>query len=117
MDMVIKENYEKEKEITMNPFEQKPNPIDDTFRNWTNIYPKPYIKQEVDPYTKTRVILMNGTEYEAVWFSHQFQRHCPDMDLRRELALVRRSEQQQQKVIAALKPLDETILEHTISYE
>lgn len=101
----------------MNPFEQKPMPIDDTFRNWTNIYPKPYNKHEVDPYTKTRVILMNGTEYEAVWFSHQFQRHCPDMELRRALALVRRSEQQQQKVIAALKPVDETILEHTISYE
>lgn len=87
------------------------------FHNWSNIYPKPYNKNEVDPYTKTRVILMNGTEYEAVWFSHQFQRHCPDNDLRRELALVRRIEQQQQKVIAALKPVDETILEHTISYE
>lgn len=101
----------------MNPFEQTPKPIDSMFHNWSNIYPKPYNKNEVDPYTKTRVILMNGTEYEAVWFSHQFQRHCPDNDLRRELALVRRIEQQQQKVIAALKPVDETILEHTISYE
>ena len=68
----------------MNPFEQKPSPIDTSFCNWTSIYPKPYNKNEVDPYTKTRVILMNGTEYEAVWFSHQFQRHCPDNDLRRE---------------------------------
>lgn len=101
----------------MNPFEQTPSPIDTSFCNWSSIYPKPYNKHEVDPYTKTRVILMNGTEYEAVWFSHQFQRHCPDNDLRRELALVRRVEQQQQKVIAALKPKDETILEHTISYE
>ena len=101
----------------MNPFEQKPSPIDTSFCNWTSLYPKPYNKHEVDPYTKTRVILMNGTEYEAVWFSHQFQRHCPDNDLRRELALVRRVEQQQQKVIAALKPKDESILEHTISYE
>ncbi len=101
----------------MNPFEQTPSPIDAAFCNWSSIYPKPYNKNEVDPYTKTRVILMNGTEYEAVWYSHQFQRHCPDNDLRRELALVRRVEQQQQKVIAALKPKDETILEHTISYE
>lgn len=101
----------------MNPFEQKASPIDTSFCNWSSIYPKPYNKHEVDPYTKTRVILMNGTEYEAVWFSHQFQRHCPDNDLRRELALIRRVEQQQQKVIAALKPVDETILEHTISYE
>lgn len=60
---------------------------------------------------------MNGTEFETVWFGHQFQRTCSDNDLRRELALLRRVEQQQQKQIAALKPLDETILETTISYE
>lgn len=71
-------------DLSRNPFEQKPSPIDTSFCNWTSIYPKPYNKNEVDPYTKTRVILMNGTEYEAVWFSHQFQRHCPDNDLRRE---------------------------------
>ena len=58
--------------------------------------------------------MLNGAEFEAVWFSHQFHRHCPDNDLRRELALLRRQEQQQQKQIAALKPLDETVLEHTI---
>lgn len=101
----------------MNPFELKPKAIDSAFCSWSAIYPKPYNKNEVDPYTKTRVILMNGTEFEAVWFSHQFQRHCPDNSLRRELALIRRVEQQQQKVIAALKPADESILEHTISYE
>lgn len=101
----------------MNPFELTPAPIDNAFKNWSSIYSKPYNKNEVDPYTKTRVILMNGTEYEAVWFGHQFSRNCPDNDLRRELALIRRVEQQQQKQIATLKPLDETILEHTISYE
>lgn len=101
----------------MNPFELKPSSIDTSFCNWSALYPQPYNKHEVDPYTKTRVILMNGTEFEAVGFSHHFQRHCPDNDLRRELALIRRVEQQQQKVIAALKPKDETILEHTISYE
>ncbi|SHJ41227.1 hypothetical protein SAMN02745248_00029 [Hathewaya proteolytica DSM 3090] len=101
----------------MNPFEEKPINVDAAFKNWSSIYPKPYNKNEVDPYTKTRIILMNGTEYEAVWFGHQFSRNCPDNDIRRELALIRRVEQQQQKVIAALKPLDETILEHTISYE
>ena len=40
-----------------------------------------------------------------------------DNDLRRELALTRRVEQQQQKKIANLKPIGETILEHTIGYE
>lgn len=101
----------------MNPFEEKPMKLTDSFRGWKDIYPKAYNKNEADPYTKTRIILMNGTEFEAVWFSHQFSRHCPDNDLRRQIAVTRRIEQQQQKVIAALRPADETILETTISYE
>ena len=91
--------------------------LDETLMNWTEICPAPYDKRTVDPYTRTRVILMNGTEFENVWFSHQFSRHCADNDVRRELAMLRRGEQQQQKFISALKPLDETILEHTIGYE
>ena len=79
--------------------------------------PKPYDKRTVDPYTRTRVILMNGTEFENVWFTHQFSRNCLNGDLRRALALIRRSEQQQQKLLGALKPEDETVLEHTIGYE
>ena len=103
--------------MPMNPFEQKPQPLDAGFMNWKTLAAKPYDKREADPYTRVRTILMNGTEFEAVWFSHQFHRHCPDNDLRRELAVLRRQEQQQQKHIAALKPLDENVLEHTIGYE
>ena len=101
----------------MNPFELKPAKIETLLMDWQEMSPIPYDSREVDPYTKTRVILMNGTEFEAVWFSHQFTRHCADNDLRRALALMRRQEQQQQKLIGALKPLDEDILAHTISYE
>jgi len=101
----------------MNPFEQKARPADQIYRDWQTIYPKPYDKNETDPYTKTRIILMNGTEYEAVWFSHQFHRNCPNNDLRRELAVLRRTEQQQQKRISCLKPIDESVLETTIGYE
>ena len=101
----------------MNPFNERPMPLADTLMDWKQIYPLPYDKRNVDPYTRTRVILMNGTEFEANWFSHQFSRHCTDNDLRRELALLRRGEQQQQKLISALKPKDETLLEHTIGYE
>lgn len=101
----------------MNPFDLKPLPVDEGIVDWQTLYPKPYQKATVDPYTKTRIILMNGTEFEAVWYSHQFHRHCADQDLRRELALLRRVEQQQQKRIACLKPPDETILEQTIGYE
>ena len=86
-------------------------------RNFKQIYPKPYNKNEVDPYTKTRVILMNGTEFEANWFSHQLARHVTDNDLRREISLSRMVEKQQQQKLNMLMPCDETILEHTIGYE
>ncbi|MBV4438232.1 hypothetical protein [Clostridium tyrobutyricum] len=100
-----------------NPFDQKPMPLEDTIMDWQTMYPKPYSKQTVDPYTKVRIILMNGIEVEAALFSHQFNRHCSNNDLRRELAMMRRVEQQQQKHINWLKPIDETQLETTIGYE
>lgn len=101
----------------MNPFNEKPRAIDKQFQNWSQLYPRSYDKREVDPYTKTRIILMNGTEFEANWFSHQFARHTRDNDIRREIGLTRAVEKQQQLKISLLKPKDESILEHTISYE
>ncbi|MGN0974404.1 MAG: hypothetical protein ACI4OL_00265 [Gemmiger sp.] len=101
----------------MNPFKEKAKPIESCIVDWKTLASRPYDKTAVDPYTRLRIILMNGTEFESVWMGHQFSRHCADNDLRRELALIRRVEQQQQKRIAALKPADETILEHTIGYE
>ena len=101
----------------MNPFKEKPEGILSAFENWKELYPKPYNKYEVDPYTKTRIILMNGTEFEANWFSHQFARHTTDNDVRRDLAVVRSIEKQQQIKGSLLKPSDESALEHTIGYE
>lgn len=101
----------------MNPFNEKPTPLFDSLESWKEQYPRAYNPREVDPYTKTRIILMNGTEFEANWFSHQFQRHTDNMDLRRELATVRNIEKQQQLKISMLKPVCETALQHTIGYE
>ncbi len=99
------------------PFDQKPMPLLDTVMDWNTVYPRAYSKHDTDPYTKVRIILMNGIETEAAMFSHQFHRHCNNNDLRRELAMLRRVEQLQQKHINWLKPLDETQLETTIGYE
>ena len=101
----------------MNPFNEKPLSILSSFQNWKQLYPKSYNKHEVNPYTKTRIILMNGTEFEANWFSHQLARHTTDNDLRREISVTRSVEKQQQLKISLLKPCDESALEHTISYE
>ena len=103
--------------MKFNPFLEKPKKLDSCIMSWKDLAQKPYDKNEVDPYTRVRCILMNGTEYEAVWFGHEFHRHSCDNDLRRTIALVRRNEQQQQKLIAGLKPADENLLETTIGYE
>ncbi|MBR1983520.1 MAG: hypothetical protein IKA12_02405, partial [Clostridia bacterium] len=103
--------------MKVNPFELKPKKPDSIIMSLKDLSVKPYDKNAVSPYTKTRCILMNGTEYEATWCKHHFNRHYPDNDARREVALIRRSEQQQQKLISLLKPIDETLLETTIGYE
>lgn len=102
----------------MNPFDEKPKrPFLDLMQNWKGVAAKPYNKLEADPYTKARIILMNGIEVEAVMFGHNFARHCTDNDLRRDLALCRRMEAMQQKHVNWLSPSDETTLETTIGYE
>ena len=101
----------------MNPFKEKPINLLGSYQNWKMLYPKSYDKHEVDPYTKTRIILMNGTEFEANWFSHQLARHTADNDLRREISVTRQIEKQQQIKVSLLKPSNESALEHTIGYE
>ena len=93
----------------MNPFSETPLNLEKALQNWKQLYPRYYDKREVDPYTKTRIILMNGTEFEANWFSHQFSRHTNDINLRKELALTRYIEKQQQIKISLLKPPTESI--------
>ena len=103
--------------MTFNPFEQKPLPIEKTIPDWSKLYPKAYDKMKVDPWTKCRVILMNGIEVEAAMFGHNFHRNCNDQELRRQIAFARRMEQMQQKTINWLSPGDESQLEQTIGYE
>ena len=95
----------------MNPFLHKPAPVFASIQNFKQIYPQSYNKNDVDPYTKTRIILMNGTEFEANWFSHNFARHVTDNNLRRDLAMTRYVEKQQQLKISLLKPCNESPLE------
>lgn len=101
----------------MNPFNEKSYKIDKCVNDWRKLYPTAYDKNEADAYTKVRTILLNGAEFEENWFMHQLSRHTADNNLRRDVAFLRRLEQQQQKRISFFKPKDETMLETTISYE
>lgn len=103
--------------MSFNPIEQSGIPLEKQFKNWSQMNVTPVDKNQVHPYTRTRIILMNGIEVEGALFSHQFARHCPDMQLKKDLALTRRLEQQQQKMVNWLLPGDSSPLETTLGYE
>src|SRR6266540_374000 len=101
--------------MTFNPLEQQGIPLDQQLRNWRELNVLPVDPDHSDPYTKCRIIAMNGIEVEAILFSHNFTRVCPDPDVKRKLAEVRYIEQQQQKVVNWLLPGSFSPLETTIS--
>lgn len=103
--------------MSFNPLSEKGIPIDKQLRNWSELNVLPYDKNQVDPYTRARVIVMNGIEVESIIFSHQFARHTDNPEIKRMLAMTRRIEQQQQKAVNWLMPGDESTLEATIGYE
>jgi hypothetical protein len=103
--------------MSFNPLTERGIPLEKQLRNWSELNVEPYDKEAVHPFTRCRVILMNGIEVEAAMFSHQFARHTRNLDLKRMLAMTRRIEQQQQKAVNWLTPAQESTLEVTIGYE
>ncbi|RJQ82511.1 MAG: hypothetical protein C4519_07855 [Desulfobacteraceae bacterium] len=100
-----------------NPLQEKGIPLEKQLRDWSSLNVKPYDKNDVHPYTRCRIIIMNGAEIEGAFFGHQFARHCDDIEIKRNIAMCRRVEQQQQKVVNWLVPANESPLEVTIGYE
>jgi hypothetical protein len=103
--------------MSFDPLSEQGIPVEAQFRSWMELNVEPYDKLGVHPYTRTRVILMNGIEVESIIFSHQFARQTDNVDILRALALSRRVDQQQQKVINGLNPGNQSPLETTIGYE
>jgi hypothetical protein len=101
----------------MNPFEEKGIPLEQQIKPWSSVNVVPYDTRQVHPYTRCRVILMNGIEVESAMFLHQFARHTTDLELKQMQAMMRRIEQQQQKMVNWLIPASESTLEVTIGYE
>ena len=103
--------------MTFEPLKEKGIPVEKQLRNWEQIVKHPYNKNEVDCYSRTRQILMNGIEVEAWNFKHAFSRFCPDMDDCKLIANTRRIEDTQQTTINWLAPADQSVLETTLGYE
>jgi hypothetical protein len=103
--------------MAFNPLQEKGIPLGKQLRNWRELNVEPYKKDQVHPYSRTRGILMNGVEVEAAMFSHQMARNTLDPELKKQLAMMRRIEQQQQKAINWMIPGDESTIEVTLGYE
>ncbi len=103
--------------MAFNPLDEKGIPMEKQIHPWADLNVEPYRAKNVHPYTRTRIIAMNGIEVEAAIFMHQFNRHTVNPELKKELAMVRRTEQLQQKVVNWLIPATESILELTLGYE
>jgi len=95
-------------------FDSKGTPLDRQRTTWRDMVRKPISKLDDDAFTRMRVILMSGIEREALRFSHMGAR-C-NMALRQPLADVRRVEQHQATMVAALLSPDHSPLETTIAY-
>jgi hypothetical protein len=75
--------------VTLDPWQEPGIPLDEQYRSWKQRIKAPDDKHEVDAYTRTRVILMNGIEVGAWNFSHHFSRSTDDLELRSALARTR----------------------------
>lgn len=103
--------------MAFNPLTEKGIPIERQFRSWSELAGDTYDTNDVHPYTRCRVILMNGIEVEAIINSHNFARRTPDTGIKQMLAMVRKVEQQQQKRVNWLVPGSESTIANTIGYE
>ncbi len=99
------------------PFAIEGMPMEEQPMNWKDMVPAPYDKKAVDAYTRTRIILMNGIENNAVLMSHAIERLHPDPEVKRIMSLLRRIDSQQQETVNWLNPADQSVIETTLGYE
>lgn len=103
--------------MTFNPLKEKGISLDKQLRSWHDIVKRPFNKYDVNCYSRTRQILMNGIEIEAWGFKHHFARSCQDYNDRNLIALMSRIEDMQQTTVNWMTPACQTVLETTLGYE
>jgi len=101
----------------MNPLKEKGIPLEKQLRSWHDIVKRPFNKFDINCYSRTRQILMNGIEIEAWGFKHAFVRNCADYEMREKINMIRRIEDTQQTTVNWLAPANQTVLETTLGYE
>lgn len=103
--------------MSINPLEEKGIPLEKQLRNWHQMVGKAFNKIEVDCYTRTRQILMNGIEVEAWGFKHQLNRFLQDEEAKSQIAIISRIEDSEQTTANWMGPADQSVLATTLGYE
>ncbi|MBE7707455.1 MAG: hypothetical protein E7Z88_01985 [Cyanobacteria bacterium SIG27] len=101
----------------MNILKEKGISLDKQVKTWQDIVKRPFNRDMVDNYTRTRQILMNGIEVEAWGFKHCWVRKLDDIELKKILVSIRRIEDMQQTTMNWLTPSRQTVLDTTLGYE
>ena len=103
--------------MNFNPLKEKGTPIEKQLRSWHDIVKRPFDKYDIDCYSRTRQILMNGIEVESWGFKHNLARMMPCDETRKLLAYTHRIEDMHQTTVNWMTPACQTILETTLGYE
>ncbi|MFL6650262.1 MAG: hypothetical protein ACJ8J7_03135, partial [Sulfurifustaceae bacterium] len=101
--------------MALSLFDSKGTPLGQQRFTWKDLVQKPISKLDDDAFTRVRVILMNGIEFEARMFQHNCARTNRELQL--PLANVRYIEHFQQTMVNWLLGVDHSPLETTIAYE
>ena len=72
--------------VTLGPWHEPGIPLEEQYRSWKQRIKAPYDKHQVDAYTRTRVILMNGIENGAWNFATTSPGLAAQPDLQTEQA-------------------------------
>ncbi len=85
--------------VQFKPFEMDGIPINEEFMDWDEIIKGPYDKMNVNPYIRTRTILMNGIGNNSVLTSHAVERMTGNPEIKRQMAEIRCADSQQQQTV------------------
>jgi hypothetical protein len=100
-----------------NPLDHDGIPLDDQDREWRELTVTGIRYEDVDPYTRCRVVAMSGVESDAVRFDRWTVFTEPDPLLRNRFRLLRSVEARQRRALGDLLQGPDTVLETALTYE
>ena len=99
------------------PLQQHAIPIDEQFKSLEEYISAPYNKRTIDPYTRSRILLLISIENYSMFAKYQMARYIDDDALKKHLSMIRRIESMQLQRLISLIPADESPIETAIGFE